>query len=194
MDRGVRPTHGRRDVVRIVRTVVQVGDQEGAIGSGPALDQVAVRTNLQETAFFFPHLVTDADGTVRMEFTMPEALTEWKFLGFAHDTALRAGGLTGTTVTAKDLMVQPNPPRFLREGDLLEFTVKVSNQSPTRQAGTVRLSLSDAQTNDCRRYGIRERSRDQSFDIPAGESRSFSWKLSVPERRPHADVQGRRRQ
>ncbi len=49
---------------------------------------------------------------------MPEALTEWKFLGFAHDNELRGGFLTGTTVTAKDLMVQPNPPRFLREGDV----------------------------------------------------------------------------
>ncbi len=67
---------------------------------------------------------------------MPEALTEWKFLGLAHDRQLRSGLLTGTTVTAKDLMVEPNPPRFLREGDVVEFTVKVSNQSPTRQSGT----------------------------------------------------------
>ena len=49
-------------------------------------------------------------------------------------------------VTAKDLMVQPNPPRFVREGDVIEFTVKVSNQSPTRQTGKVRLSLADARS------------------------------------------------
>ena len=70
-----------------------------------------------------------------MEFTMPEALTKWKFMGFAHDKELRSGFLQDEVVTAKDLMVQPNPPRFLREGDVLEFTVKVSNQSPTRQNG-----------------------------------------------------------
>ena len=63
-----------------------------------------------------------------MTFTMPEALTEWRFLGFAHDRQLRTGFLEGHAVTAKDLMVQPNPPRFLREGDTVEFTVKVSNQ------------------------------------------------------------------
>ena len=72
---------------------------------------------------------------------MPEALTKWKFLGFAHDAQLRGGLLTDEAVTAKDLMVQPNPPRFLREGDELEFTVKVTNQSATRQSGTVRLSF-----------------------------------------------------
>ena len=68
---------------------------------------------------------------------MPEALTKWKFMGFAHDKDLRSGFLTDSVVTAKDLMVQPNPPRFLREGDVLEFTVKVSNQRATRQKGKV---------------------------------------------------------
>ena len=70
-----------------------------------------------------------------MEFTMPEALTKWKFLGFAHDKAMRSGFLTDSMVTAMIAMVQPNPPRFLREGDRIEFTVKVSNQSPTIQRG-----------------------------------------------------------
>ncbi len=145
------------------------------------LDKVSARKNLNETAFFFPHLVSDQDGSVRMTFTMPEALTEWKFLGFAHDNELRAGLLTGTTVTAKDLMVQPNPPRFLREGDLVEFTVKVSNQSPTVQTGTVRLTLNDARTGDSVDQAIGNLDRDQSFEIPAGESRSFSWRLKVPD-------------
>ena len=81
-----------------------------------------------------------------MTFTMPEALTEWKFLGFAHDNQMRGGSLSDTAVTSKDLMVEPLPPRFVREGDVLEFTVKVTNQSPTRQTGTVRLSFSDART------------------------------------------------
>ena len=60
---------------------------------------------------------------------MPEALTKWKFMGFTHDNELRSGFLSGSTVTAKDIMVQPNPPRFLREGDQLEFTVKVTNMT-----------------------------------------------------------------
>ncbi len=106
------------------------------------MSQVAARKNLNETAFFFPHLLSDSEGRVKLEFSMPEALTKWKFLGFAHDAQLRGGLLTDEAVTAKDLMVQPNPPRFLREGDELEFTVKVSNQSATRQSGKVRLSFS----------------------------------------------------
>ncbi|MCO6459700.1 MAG: alpha-2-macroglobulin [Pirellulaceae bacterium] len=155
----------------------------GAAGAepGPDLSQVSARTNLNETAFFLPHLVSSDDGTVRMEFTMPEALTEWKFLGFAHDAQLRGGLLTDKTVTAKDLMIQPNPPRFLREGDLLEFTVKVSNQSPTAQQGQVRLTLADAASGSSVDSLLGNQTLDQAFDIPAGESKSFSWKLQVPD-------------
>ncbi len=156
------------------------GDADQAAKS-PDLSHVSARKNLNETAFFFPQLVSGDDGTVRIEFTMPEALTEWKFLGFAHDNDLRGGLLTGTTVTAKDLMIQPNPPRFVREGDVLEFTVKVSNQSATRQTGTARLSFNDARTDQPVDARLGNEDRDRAFDIPAGESTSLSWRLSVPD-------------
>ncbi|MCX6878224.1 MAG: MG2 domain-containing protein, partial [Verrucomicrobia bacterium] len=75
----------------------------------PDLTTISARKNLQETAFFEPHLTTDDKGIVKMTFTMPEALTKWRFMGFAHDAKLRSGYLEGETVTAKDLMAQPNP-------------------------------------------------------------------------------------
>ena len=143
--------------------------------------QVSPRKNLQETAFFLPHLLAGEDGKVKLEFTMPEALTRWRFLGLAHDKQLRSGHLEGETVTAKDLMVQPNPPRFLREGDVLEFTVKVSNQSPTRQEGSVQLKLTDARTGASVDAALGNQNLDLAFDIPAKESRSFSWRLTVPD-------------
>ncbi len=145
----------------------------------PSLDTTSPRRNLQETAFFLPHLTSDADGTVRMEFTMPEALTTWRFLGFAHDTSLRAGVLTGETVTAKDLMVQPNPPRFLREGDALEFTVRVTNRSDSPQQGTARLHFTDADQSADTALG--NTAPDQAFTIPGGESRTLSWRITVPD-------------
>ncbi len=112
---------------------------------------------------------------------MPEALTEWKFLGFAHDQNLRGGLLTDKVVTAKDLMVQPNPPRFVREGDQLEFTVKVSNQSATIQTGQVRLSFADAQSGKSVDDQLENLTKDQAFEIAAGTSKSFSWKITIPD-------------
>ncbi len=147
----------------------------------PDLNQVTARKNLQETAFFFPKLVSQSNGEVRLEFQMPEALTEWKFLGFAHDPKLRSGFLEDKTVTAKEIMVQPNPPRFLREGDTLFFTAKVSNLSAARQSGTVRLSLFDARTGDPidAKFGVEE--TEQSFDVASKASQGISWSLKVPE-------------
>ncbi len=147
----------------------------------PDLSQVSARTNLNETAFFYPHLLSDEDGVVKILFTMPEALTQWRFFGFAHDNELRSGFLTDTAVTAKDLMVQPNPPRFLREGDEVEFTVKVSNQSDEAQSGQVRLSFSDAATLESADASLQKLDTDKSFTIPAKESRSYSWHIKVPD-------------
>jgi hypothetical protein len=123
-------------------------DPFSAAEPAPKVDTstVSPRKNLQETAFFEPQLTTDEKGIVKMTFTMPEALTKWKFMGIAHDTSLRSGYLEGEAVTSKDLMCQPNPPRFLREGDEIEFTAKISNQSDKPQQGQARLSFADAAT------------------------------------------------
>jgi uncharacterized protein YfaS (alpha-2-macroglobulin family) len=156
-------------------------NEAGQPAEGPALDGVAARKNLAETAFFFPHLSSDNDGTVRMEFTMPEALTKWKFLGFAHDKDLKSGFVGGDVVTAKDLMAQPNPPRFLREGDQIEFTTKISNQSATRQTGKARISLKDARTDKVLDADFGLNASEQTFDLPAGESKAVAWRLNVPD-------------
>jgi hypothetical protein len=148
---------------------------------GPDLGKVAARKNLNETAFFFPHIVSDADGVVRLEFTMPEALTEWKFLGFVHDKDLRSGFLQDKTVTAKDLMVEPNPPRFVREGDVIEFTVKVSNQSAARQTGKVRLAFADARTLKDVTQDLGLRTQDLAFDVMSKESKTYAWRLNIPD-------------
>lgn len=147
----------------------------------PNLDQVTARKNLNETAFFFPHLLADKDGRVTLQFTMPEALTRWRFLGFAHDKQLRAGLLTDTAVTAKDIMVQPNPPRFVREGDAIEFTVKVSNQTDQPQSGAVRLTFADAATLASADAALANAKTEQAFDVPAKQSRTYSWRIAVPD-------------
>ena len=159
----------------------QAGEPAGAAVHDPKLDQVTARKNLNETAFFFPRLLTDDQGVVRLEFAMPEALTEWKFMAFAHDKNLRAGFLQDKAVTAKDLMVEPNPPRFVREGDALEFTVKVSNRSDKKQKGSVRLTFSDARTLACMDKELKNRDADQLFKLAAGESKSFAWRIVVPD-------------
>ncbi len=155
--------------------------EPAAAGPKPDLSKVVARRNLNETAFFFPQLTSGDNGIVRISFTMPEALTEWRFLGFAHDAQLRVGFLAGRAVTAKDLMVEPNPPRFVREGDVIEFTVKVSNQSDQPQSGTVRLTFADAATQKPVDDALANRVPEQAFTVPARQSRSYSWRIAVPD-------------
>ena len=152
-----------------------------AAAPAPNLDAVVARGDLRETAFFLPHLSTNANGEVRIEFTAPEALTRWNFLGFAHDNRLRSGSLTATAVTSKDLMVQPNPPRFLREGDEVEFAVKVTNRLEVRQRGKVRLQFTAAIGDAPADAALGNSQPELALDVPAGTSRTYAWRIRVPD-------------
>ncbi|MBU6328231.1 MAG: hypothetical protein KGQ89_11410, partial [Verrucomicrobia bacterium] len=158
-----------------------IAAQDKDEGARPDTGAVAPRKNLQETAFFEPFLTADEKGVVKMTFTMPEALTKWRFMGLAHDAQLRSGFLEGEAVTSKDLMCQPNPPRFLREGDEVEFTAKISNQSDQAQQGQARLSFADAATMESRDAALALQTPEQEFDIPAKESKTLSWRIKVPD-------------
>lgn len=166
------------------------GRPGGGEGEGPgepgqskqvSLEGIPVRTNLNETAFFFPHVLSSEDGVVKLEFTMPEALTRWRFMGFAHDQKLRGGLLSDTAVTSKDLMIQPNPPRFLREGDVLEMTVKVTNLSATRQTGSAALNFFEPNSGESLDAAFENSSGQQSFDLEAGGTKSLAWRIKVPD-------------
>jgi hypothetical protein len=177
------PASGEFVVGEFSRTgVSDAGDAIAKIAApeAPPVDP-PTRKNLQETAFFEPQLTTDEKGIVRISFTMPEALTTWNFMAFAHDATLRSGLLQGQTITAKDLMCQPNPPRFLREGDEIEFTAQVSNLSDQPQQGSARISFADAISLTSRDAELSLQNADQPFDIPAKESRTISWRIKVPD-------------
>lgn len=141
-----------------------------------------IRRNLNETVFFMPELRTDAQGNVVLQFTMNEALTRWKLLLFAHTKELQQATEERTVVTQKELMVLPNPPRFLREGDVLEFTAKVSNLSEVPISGTATLSLFDAITMQPveTAFGLSPRDMVVSFTAAPGQSAPVSWRLKVP--------------
>ena len=110
------------------------------------LDKVQVRENLNETAFFYPALESDNQGNVAINFTLPESVTTWKFMGLAHDKEMRNGCLVDEAVAQKTVMVQPNMPRFLREGDKSTIVVKLFNTSDKKVNGNARMQILDAET------------------------------------------------
>ncbi|HEY4966282.1 MAG TPA: alpha-2-macroglobulin family protein, partial [Puia sp.] len=110
-------------------------------------DHVQIRKNFNETAFFQPSLKTDAQGNVEIAFTMPEALTRWKWMILAHTKELAFGYSEKEIITQKELMIQTNMPRFFREGDTMLLPVKIANLSAQNMNGTVKLEWMDAETN-----------------------------------------------
>ena len=142
--------------------------------------EIKIRKNFNETTFFFPALETDVDGNVAFSFTMPEALTQWKLMTLAHTKELASSVSTKTTVTQKQLMVQPNAPRFLREGDRMEFSAKIVNLTSKEITGTSQLELLDAGTNKPVDGWFKNVFPNQYFTIPAGQSVAVKFPIEVP--------------
>lgn len=142
--------------------------------------QIELRKNFNETAFFFPQLHADSSGNYSFSFTMPEALTQWKWLSFAHTKDLSFGVHQATITTQKTLMLQPNLPRFLREGDKIELSVKIANLSDSELTGHASLQLVDAITNQPVDGLLQNIFPDQYFTAPANGSASLKFPVSVP--------------
>ena len=150
-----------------------------------ALNPVQVRENLNETAFFYPALETDKDGNVAIKFTLPESVTTWKFMGLAHDKEMRNGCLVDEAVARKTVMVQPNMPRFLREGDKATIVAKVFNSSERKVEGDARMQILDPETNKVVWQKVQKYSVDANgtttlnFDVEALEEGVYINKVVV---------------
>ena len=158
---------------KVFDVVEEMPQFAGGSGSdaGQFLDKVQIRENLNETAFFYPALESDNQGNVAINFTLPESVTTWKFMGLAHDKEMRNGCLVDETVAQKTVMVQPNMPRFLREGDKSCIVVKLFNTSDKKVNGNARMQILDAETQKVvwqKTQGYRidaEGSATVSFDV-----------------------------
>lgn len=146
MIRVAAPAPSANKVFDVVEEMPQFAGGSGS-DAGQYLDKVQVRENMNETAFFYPALESDNNGNVAIRFTLPESVTTWKFMGLAHDKEMRNGLLVDEAVAQKTVMVQPNMPRFLREGDKSTIVVKLFNTSDKKVSGNTRMQILDPETN-----------------------------------------------
>ncbi len=150
---------------------------EEASGGGMLSEASAdLRTNLAETAFFYPQLRTNEQGEISFSFTMPESLTRWNFRGYSHTKGMLMGTLDGEATTSKEFMLTPNLPRFVRVGDKTSLTASISNMTGKPQAGTVSLVLFDPMT---------ERvisTQKQKFSLAAGKTIGVDFQFTVSDK------------
>ena len=156
---------------KVFDVVEEMPQFAGGSGSdaGQYLDKVQVRENMNETAFFYPALESDNDGNVAIRFTLPESVTTWKFMGLAHDKEMRNGLLVDEAVAQKTVMVQPNMPRFLREGDKSTIVVKLFNTSDKKVSGNARMQILDPETNKV----VWQKTQNYSIDAEGSATISF---------------------
>ena len=135
-------------------------------------ESVQLRENLSETAFFYPTLTSSADGSVYVKFTLPESVTTWRVMGLATDKVMNYGLIEGETVAKKDVMIQPNMPRFVRVGDEARISARILNTSERDISGTARMTLVDPVT------GHTIYTKSQPYQVVAGQTTSVAFDYS----------------
>jgi len=161
------------------------GEDEALVGSiaglakgdagegGKAAESTQMRENLNETAFFYPQLVTDENGDVTMKFTLPESITTWRFMALATDKEVRYGTLESEVVAKKDVMIQPNVPRFMRQGDKGQLSARIFNTGEKAVKGTALIELLDPETEKV------VYSQNKPFSVEAGKTASVSFDVDA---------------
>ena len=135
-----------------------------------------LRTNLAETAFFYPQLRTNEQGEISFSFTMPESLTRWNFRGYSHTKGMLMGTLDGEATTSKEFMLTPNLPRFVRVGDKTSIAASISNMTGKPQAGTVSMILFDPMTEKV------VSTQKQKFSVEAGKTIGVNFMFTVSDK------------
>ena len=171
---------GKSDSPVTTKTVEKTdSDVRDETKSETSKGDVQIRTNFNETAFFYPELKTNSEGEIIVKFKIPESLTRWRLLGLAHTQNLEYGFTMKELVTQKDLMVVPNPPRFFREGDSIVFTSKITNVSENDLNGEATLELFDS--TNMKPINIFDGDTGiKQFSTKKGQSDLIKWKLKIP--------------
>lgn len=147
----------------------------------PRVPDQPVRKNFNETAFFFPALMTDENGDVILRFTVPESLTAWKMLAMAYTKDLKTGMLLKDAVSRKELMVMTNAPRFFREGDIIFFSAKLVSLSDKDLQGQVTAEFFDAYTMQPIDELLGNKSMSKNFTVATGKSQVINWEIKIPD-------------
>ncbi|UOE47761.1 carboxypeptidase-like regulatory domain-containing protein [Mucilaginibacter sp. SMC90] len=141
---------------------------------------IAIRKNFNETAFFYPQLRTDDKGEILIDFTIPEALTRWKFRAFAHTRDLKTGYIEKEMVTQKQLGIGANTPRFLREGDTVTISARLANLSVAPLKCKVNLQLFNGINMQPVSLLVNPAEALQDVEVNASGNKAVSFKLAVP--------------
>ena len=174
-----KASNARMEMKYAPSTMADMAQQEEPFEEDVAWEEtepIQLRTDFAETAFFYPQLRTDANGEINIEFTLPESLTEWKFMGLAHTKNMDYGSLVDKVVASKEFMLQPNLPRFVRVGDQVNVSASLANLSDKEVKGMARMEIFVPDTEKV------ILSQKCPFVVKAGETGKVSFSFEVSDK------------
>ena len=146
--------------------------------------EMSIRENFNETAFFYPNLITNEDGSLTFSFTMPDALTRWNLMMLAYTKDLKVGTLNKTFTSSKPLMIMSDMPRFCYENDTLWLVANVIRTTDNGQQTTdfehafAKLEIFDALTMQPLDLILSQQEINLD-EIPDSGSKAVRWMVVV---------------
>lgn len=105
------------------------GSKSAFDDNGGALEEIAVRDDFRDTAYWEALIRTDNNGRATVTVPLPDNLTTWRLKAEAVSADTRVGENSFTLVATKPVLLRPVTPRFFTVGDQAEIGAVVNNNS-----------------------------------------------------------------
>ncbi len=126
-----------------------------------------LRQDFQDTAAWFPTIVTDTNGLATVQVQLPDNVTTWRLTARATTADTQVGSVVDSIRVTKDLLVRLATPRFLRTDDQLLLSAVVQNQTDSPQRVQVNLTVPSTLSL--------QHSNLQRILIPAQGAKRLDW-------------------
>ena len=137
----------------------------------------SLRENFNETAFFFPQLRTNKDGSATFSFVMPDALTRWRLMLMAYTKDRKTGQKEYTFTSSKPVMIMADMPRYMYDNDELWFVANVINTGDEPVTPKAKLEIFDAGTMEPVNMIVSNATIPMEKIMP-GRSKEVRWKVA----------------
>ena len=144
------------------------GSGGGKGGGPPGVPEV--RRNFPDTAFWRADVVTDKQGQASVSLTLPDNLTTWRMDARAITLETQAGQSIVDLVSTRPLLVRPQTPRFLVNGDKVTLGAGVHNNTASDLQVEVKLEAEGLKLLD---------PPTQTVKIAQGKQTYISWRTEV---------------
>jgi uncharacterized protein YfaS (alpha-2-macroglobulin family) len=169
-------------------------------GAFQKVSEAKVRRRFEDTAFWYPFVVTDEKGEAMVEVQLPDNLTTWRATVRAVTLQTQVGSTIHRIRATKPLLIRLQLPRFFTQHDVVKILTVVHNNTDEPQSVSVGLKAKGAIVSLTRVVANPAPYRDgrmagfipvgiapmppvpeQTATIPPRSSQTFAWWVSVPE-------------